>query len=252
MNILDTQVISYAFKGLYAEQIAQQGISSVTAKEFLLVQGTERTKANYYIPMPKPLTGLSNNTFALISKRDHPFRKNSTDQIILDFGNDHPPLIEFGHLAVAEAINLKDKRVFSASIQFLEKEQRKVIMDRFMFILGLDITCLPLNKSMVNLGLNLLHEFLLHYNAKDNFKNTINDIFILATAIDSSNSLITNDSLLNRFTSNHYKTPLVKHGTNVLIDFSQHRQSENIKSRESKGYVNKGWRVNVRNYRGAW
>ncbi|NOT05088.1 MAG: hypothetical protein HOP27_10870 [Anaerolineales bacterium] len=251
MNLLDTQIISYSFKGAYEGQVMQQSISSVTAKEFLLVQGLERTKANYYIPMPKAVNHLSEGSSGF-PKRDHPFPKGSTDQIILEFGNDYPAMIEFGNLAVSETINLKAKQVFTASIQFLEKEKRKIIMDRFGFLLNQNITCLPLNKNTVELGLNLFHEFLSRYNTKENFKNTVNDVFILATAINTASTLVTKDSLLNRFASEYCKASLKEVAGTLLIDFGKEKSIEIPKSRESKGYINKGWRVQVRNYQGAW
>jgi hypothetical protein len=251
MDILDTQIISYSFKNSYAGQIKHQGISSVTAKEFLLVQGLERTKANYYIPMPKTLNHLLENGIS-IPGRDHPFTKGSTDQIVLEFGHDYPALIEFGNLAVAETINLKAKQVFSASIHFLEKEKRKMIMDRFEFLTQQNINCLPLNKSTVELGLSLFHEFLSRYNTKENFKNTINDVFILATAVNSSSTLVTKDSLLNRFASEYFNASLKENLGSLLIDFGKEKNSENRKAKESKGYINKGWRVQAHNYQGAW
>ena len=251
MDILDTQIISYSFKNSYDGQIKNQGISSVTAKEFLLVQGSERSKANYYIPMPKMLNHLLESGVG-IPKRDHPFMKGSTDQIILEFGQDYPPLIEFGNLAIAEAINLKAKQVFNASIQFLEKEKRKMLMDRFEFLTQQNINCLPLNKNTVDLGLDLFHEFLSRYNTKDNFKNTINDVFILAAAVNSSSTLITKDSLLNRFATEYFSASLKENSGSLLIDFGKEKTSESRKSKESKGYINKGWRVQTRNYQGAW
>lgn len=253
MEILDTQIISYAFKNAYDSEIRNQSISSITAKEFLLVQCSERTKANYYIPMPKKfhLSGLSESS-ARVLRRDHPFGKGSTDQIIIDFGHDYPPLIEFGNFALAETINLKANQVFKASIQFLEKEKRKMLIDRFKFLTQKNISCLPLNQKTVELGLDLFREFISRYNVKENFKNTINDIFILATAITSSSTLITKDSLLNRFATEYFNATLKENSGFLLIDFGKEKILESRKNTDSKGYINSGWRVQTRNYPGAW
>jgi len=248
MDILDTQIISYSFKNSYDERIENQSISSVTAKEFLLVQGSERTKSNYYIPIQKNWNNLLSGNCIGILKRDHPFGKDSTDRIIIEFGHDYPPLIEFGNLAVAEAINLKAKQVFNASIQFLEKEKRKMLMNRFEFLTQQNISCLPLNKDIVDLGLGLLKEFLSRYEPKKEFKNTINDMFILATAVNSFSTLTTKDSLLHRFAAEYFNASLKENSGSLLIDFG----SESCKNKESKGYINKGWRVQTCNYQGAW
>lgn len=251
MNILDTQIISYSFKGNYGEQVKNQKIASVTAKEFLLVQGSERTKANYYVPLPKNFKSLLESEIRL-PKLDHPFSKRSTDQILLDFGQDYPAIIEFGNLAIAEIINLKAKPLFNLSIQFLGKEKRKLIMERFEFLLDQNINCLPLNKNTVELGLNLFYEFLLRYKTKENSKNTINDVFILATAINSSNTLVTKDSLLNRFASEYYNAGLKETPDFLVIDFGKEKNFEKRESKESKGYINKGWQFRASNYQGAW
>lgn len=251
MNVLDTQIISYSFKNSYDGQIENQSISSVTAKEFLLVQGSKRTKANYYIPLPKTLNHLLESGIR-IPKGDHPFTKRSTDQIILEFGQDYPALIEFGNLAITDTINLKAKHIFDASIQFLEKDKRKMLLDRFEFLTQQNISCLPLNKCAVELGLSLFHEFLSRYKAKGNFRNTVNDVFILATAVNSSSTLITKDSLLNRFASEYFNVPLKENSGSLLIDFEKEEISDSPKSKESKGYINGRWRVQTRNYHGAW
>jgi hypothetical protein len=251
MDVLDTQIISYSFKNSYVGNIENKTISSVSAKEFLLVQGSEFTKANYYIPVSNKFNHLLENGIG-ISKLDHPFRKRDTDQIILEFGHVHPTLIEFGNLAIAEAINLKAKNVYISSIQFLEKDKRKILLDRFEYLVENNINCIPLNKKIVELSLSLLHVFLKIYNSKEKFKNTLNDVFILATAINSSSTLITKDSLLNRFATEYFDTTLNENSGSLLIDFRKVKTSEFPKSKESKGYINKGWRVQVRNYHGEW
>lgn len=251
MDILDTQIISYSFKNSYDGQIENKSISSVTAKEFLLVQGAEYTKANYYIPMPKTLNHFLGSGIG-IHKRDHPFMKGSTDQIILDFGHDYPTIIEFGNLAISETINLKAKQVFIASIQFLAKEKRKILLTRYEYLLQKNINCLPLSKNAVELGLSLFHEFILRYKTKEKFKNTINDVFILATAVNSLSTLITKDTLLNRFATEYFNASLKEYSGSLLIDFGNEETSERCKNKESKGYINKGWKVKTRNYQGAW
>jgi hypothetical protein len=98
----------------------------------------------------------------------------------------------------------------------------------------------------------LFYEFLLRYNSKENLKNTINDVLILATAINSSSSLVTKDSLLNRFASEQYNAELIENQDSLIVDFGKEKSLEKRRSKESKGYINKGWRVRAYNQKGAW
>lgn len=251
MQILDTQIISYAFKETYDGQVTHQNIASITANEFLLVQSAERTKANYYVPLSQ-IIGLKTGNEIDFPRRDHPFPKRHTDQIILEFGQDYPAIIEFCNLAISETINSKAKGLFHETIRFLDKEQRKLILARFNFLLNQNINCLLLSRNTVVLGLNLFCEFLSRYNTKENFRNTVNDVLILATAVNSSATLVTKDSLLNRFASDYYNGFTKEKSGFLSIDFGKEKNLVRRRNRESKGYINKGWQIRVRNYKGDW
>ncbi|MBH8566508.1 hypothetical protein I8748_30885 [Nostoc sp. CENA67] len=252
MQILDTQVISYAFKGVYDGQVNQQLISSVTAKEFLLIQGSDRTAANYYVPLPRRMKNYSPEKDMAFPRMDHPFSKWNTDQIILDFGQDYPSIIEFSNYAITEVINLKAKNLFREATRFLNKDQKKLILRRFRFLLDSQVQCVPLSKSVLNQGIHLFYEFLSNYNVKSEIKNTINDVLILATAIDLSAVVITKDSLLNRFSSEYFDTVVQVHKEFITIDFGTRKGTNCSKSRESKEYINRGWKVRMLNSTGAW
>lgn len=252
MQLLDTQIISYAFKGVYDGQIEQQHISSVTAKEFLLIQGSHRTAANYYVPIPRNIKNYSPDEDRALPRMDHPFSKRLTDQIILDFGQDYPSIIEFSNHAIAEVINLKAKNIFMEVIRFLDKDKRKKILRRFDFLLDSKVQCVSLNKRAIDQGMNLFYEFLSNYKTKSELKNTINDVLILATAIDLSAVLITKDSLLNRFASQYYDNVLQFQKDFIKIDFGANKEQNKLKNRESKDYINRGWKVRMLNSSGAW
>lgn len=243
MQLLDTTIISYAFKGVYDGQIDQQHISSVTAKEFLLIQGSHRTAANYYVPLPGKLKNHSLNFYLALYRREHPLAKGLTDQIILDFGQDYPSIVEFSNQAIAEVINLKAKNVFTEAIRFLDKNQKKMLLRKFDFLLDSKIQCVPLSRSVVDRGMKLFYEFLSNYNTKSKVKNTINDVLILATAIDLSAVLITKDSLLNRFASEYCDTVVQVQKDFITIDFGTNKEQNKLKNRESKDYINRGWQV---------
>jgi predicted nucleic acid-binding protein len=248
MHLLDTQIISYGFKEDSHWGILGQGISSVTAREFLLVQGQHRTKANYYVPLPQRLRMEHFSDDSEFLKLEHRFSKSVTDQVIINFGRDYPAMIEYGNLAIAEIVNTKAKRLFDETIRFLDKRLRKTISRRFRFLLDSDIICIPLNRNSIELGLNLFGEFRTQYTSKANIRNTINDVFILATAVSTSTKLITKDSLLNRFATAYYGGDVKANSDLLTIDFSKDKDSTKPGNRESKGYINRGWQYRIKNY----
>ena len=114
MKIIDTQILSYVFKGRRFNAAENAQITSITASEFLLVQGENPSKANYYPVLPAlhghMLLAPSSMRPVLLDSKKHAERgKHRTDQIILNFGLDFPPYVEFGSLAISEMINSKRK-----------------------------------------------------------------------------------------------------------------------------------------------
>lgn len=252
LTILDTQIISYALKKRSDLPINEKAITSITANEFLLIQGTNPAQANYYVPIPSrthfPVTDDGVGLISLKLNRDHPFPKNSTDQIILDFGNEYPTIIEYGNLAISILINKQIVNLFNEAIKFCVKQQRKIIRKRFNFLLEKKITCIPLTKNAVDIAMKLFSEFVKKYSLKKDFRNSLNDILILASAIDSSATLITEDSLLNKFAASQYSGKYKKQLNVVTINFENATNSSSRKSLESKGYINRGWNVKFIKY----
>src|SRR5262249_45157476 len=176
MTFLDTQILSYAVKGEEAPSIAGQNIASVVANEFLLVQTDDPQRASYYLPHSSRVnrvtlkTGLEyGSSRGSLRKPQHPFGKNSTDQLIMEFGIYHPPIIEYGNFAIADAINQRLDLLVAAAIGFLPKDQIKSIRARFGFLVRNNIQCVPLNRNDIEVAFWLLHEFLGSYNPKQNF-----------------------------------------------------------------------------------
>ncbi|MEH2242710.1 hypothetical protein [Nostoc sp.] len=110
--------------------------------------------------------------------------------------------------------------------------------------------CYSLTKSSVKQALSLFSEFTSEHNCKDNVRNTVNDILILATAIDKEKKFLTDDNLLNRFAAEYYEAPIHEDKDKLLIDFSE-KVVEKRKNQESKGYINRGWSYAVRKNRAA-
>jgi hypothetical protein len=118
------------------------------------------------------------------------------------------------------------------------------------YILDNKYHCYCLNRSIIEQGLDLFSRFIAEHNCKGNVRNTVNDILILATAIERGKLLLTHDNLLNRFAAEYYNNaPIQRDKNELLIDFSGEPTGERKKNQESKGYINRGWSYSVRNNR---
>lgn len=253
MEVSDTQIISYYYKGSAPLPDSKIMISSVTAAEFLLIQSTEPTAANYYPILPSRLKhrmgGLmlgapSASRMLFESKKHAASGKHRTDQLILDFNGKLPPFIEFGSVAISQIINECREDIYSASISHLEKSLQKKLIKRIQFLLRSRVRCLPVTPAIAGVGMNILGQFLDKYESKHNHRNTINDILILSTAIESSLPLLTEDNLLKRFTAELLGAPLsTPCADRLLIDFTQPEIVNRRRPLESKGYINRGWQV---------
>lgn len=252
--IVDTQVLSYHFKCPFYE-IGQHplAISSVTANEFLLAQCAEGGHPDYCIPHPASHRHLSYSTSGLFwsrrlwaNRRFAKLRTHLTDRIILDFGSQFPPYCEYGNEAIAEVINGKLFELYVFGIAHLPKAKQKYLRKRMRYILETDYLCYPLNSKIIDRALILFERFVTEYNCKGNVRNTLNDILILATAIEMAEVLVTHDNLLNRFSAHQYNASTEEREELLLIDFSEKEAHSRKEEAESKGYVNRGWSYSIR------
>jgi predicted nucleic acid-binding protein len=184
----------------------------------------------------------------MLPRRDHPFAKQSTDQLLLDFANEFPTVIEFSNLATSQVINLRYRELFTSTTEQLDKKERKTILARFDYLLSEGITSIPLSRGAISTGLELLSRFVAQFRPKQDLRNTINDIFILATALDARAELVTKDSTLARFAGEVFGVRLQSRKDHIIMDFSRSLEAAKKRSKESKGYVNRGWQFHFRNY----
>lgn len=250
--IIDTQVLSYRFKGvevdIHNERLA---IASITANEFLVAQTKELEQPDYYIIHPARYPNLEYNASTLDhfgNPKSAKLGARRTDRVIIDFDTQFSAYREFGNEAISEIINEKNLDVYKLSIAHLSKQRQKYLLSRLKYILDNNYFCYSLTKAALAQALNLFSEFISQHNCKGNIRNTINDLLILATAIDRGKKFLTNDNLLNRFAAEYYEASIHKYEDELLIDFSE-KQAERRKSKESKGYINKGWSYAIRNSR---
>ena len=248
MNMMvDTQILSYRFKGIDKDIHSKTwAISSITANEFLETQPKDSKKPDYYIIHPARYPHL----FDILDAKCAKMGEHRTDQVIIDFGNQFPAYREFGNEAISEIINQKKFETYKLSISHFPKQKQKDRLKKLMYILDNDYQCYSLTKSALEEGLSLFSQFTSKHNCKANIRNTVNDILILATAIDRKKILLTHDKLLNRFAAEYYEVPIEQDKNELLIDFSK-KAVDQSKNRESKGYINSGWSYAVRNNRAA-
>lgn len=250
--IIDTQVLSYRFKGVEVDiPNTRLAIASITANEFLVAQAKESEQPDYYIIHPARYPNLQYNASALDhfgNPKSAKLGARRTDRIIIDFGTQFSAYREFGSEAISEIINEKNLDVYKLSIAHLPKQRQKYLLSRLKYIFDNNYYCYSLTKAALGQALSLFSEFTSQHNCKGNIRNTINDLLILATAIDRGKKFLTNDNLLNRFAAEYYETPIHKREDELLIDFSE-KKAERRKSKESKGYINKGWSYAIRNSR---
>ncbi len=92
--------------------------------------------------------------------------------------------------------------------------------------------------------MNILLQFLDKYEAKQNHRNTVNDILILSTAVEHSAPLLTEDSLLRRFAAEILGAKChEQQSKELIIDFTTPEVVDRRKPLESKGYINRGWQI---------
>jgi predicted nucleic acid-binding protein len=155
-----------------------------------------------------------------------------------------PPFIELGSIAISQIINEGHEDIYASSIFHLAKSHQKKLRDRLRFLVGIDVKCLAITPVIANVGMNILGQFLDKYEAKQNPRNTINDILILSTAIEHSIPLLTEDSLLRRFSAELLGAPCYEQPPcGLLIDFTSPEVIDRRRPFESKGYINRGWQV---------
>jgi predicted nucleic acid-binding protein len=250
--IIDTQILSYRFKGVEANtHNTRLAIASITANEFLVAQAKESEQPDYYTIHPARYPNLEYSANVLDhfgNPKSAKLGARRTDRIIIDFGTQFSAYREFGNEAISEIINAKKLDIYKISIAHLSKQRQKYLLSRLKYILDNDYYCYSLNKTALAQALSLFSEFTSQHNCKGNIRNTINDLLILATAIDRGKRFLTNDNLLARFAAEYYEAPIHECEDELLIDFSE-KQVERRKSKESKGYINKGWSYAMRNNR---
>lgn len=248
--IYDTQIISYCYSGHWEEKKVQDAqISSVTASEFLLFHTRENSKADYYVinpfwfdgrHVPQPIEIFKNPKWAKGSV-------NRTDNVVIDLNGDYDSYRMFGNEAITEIINSKSMNIFQISIAHLNKNKQKMLKKKMEFLFDNNVLCHRLSNDDCELSMTLLSEFIKTFQVKNNIKNTVNDLLILATAMNQELELYTEDKVLGQFASNHYNATVIDNSDSIVVSFPPKEETQRIREKsESKGYINRGWQVSMR------
>ncbi|MFI1646262.1 hypothetical protein ACH4XT_04890 [Streptomyces avidinii] len=247
---MDTNVLLDAFLG--RGEIPPEGhvITSTVAHEFLMVRDRGTGKSRYFVPSTLLADfmnsgapyGLPRHQLRFGRPSNLPLHRKSTDRLVMDFNNDYPSVVEYGHRGISSAVNQKNLNVFRSAIGHLGKAESKALESRFEFLTALGLPCRSTEDQHLELAYQLLHEFKKQgKNPKKDFRNTLNDLLILSYSLESNSTLWTGDEELLDLAEPFFDAKREdSEGRYRLIQASP--EKARARSRESKGYINRSWR----------
>jgi len=246
--IVDTQIISYCYSGHWSSnESAGAEISSVTASEFLSFHTRETGKSDYYVINPN-MYGSRHSVELIAAYTGHAgnakwakMGSKRTDSLIIDFSSEYRPYRVFGNDAITCIINERNLGAFKLSISHLDKGRQKNLKKKIEYIFDKKIYCHRINENICEVAMELFDKFQVNITPKENIKNTINDLLILSTAIDKKVSLLTKDKVLGKLAAKEHSGKIITDNDSLMVDFSVSNTSREKASRESKGYINRGW-----------
>lgn len=250
MEFLDTQIISYKFKGnkdLFDGNIEGKYISSIVALEFLGIMEKDHGAKMYPIELSlRNLAEFPSKYFRMEKQPlDKEFGKKRTDKLIIDFNREFDSIIIYSNEAISRLINKNFRRtlLFFAQRAFRKADYKK-FKQRLDFLLDNNIRVVPVTPSIVERMHQIYEKIKSDYNIKDNYRNSFMDLLIVATAIENHGRLISNDKELNKVLQKccvDLDTTIISEG---IVSISYHdRTYDNRKSNSSKCYVNTQWRT---------
>ncbi|MEU3987165.1 hypothetical protein AB0F24_02075 [Streptomyces platensis] len=224
-------------------------ITSTVAQEFLRVRDAATGEARYFTPPPYGLGPIARGAYFAGQKihsdrpNDRPLFKRATDKLIMDFNNEFPSVVEYGHAGMAHLLNSGNRAIFEESVNHLPKRERKDLTNKFTFLVSRGVKCVPVQPECVPVAFDLLKRLMRRgFNLKSNFRNSLNDMLILGTAVANEVDLWTKDELLAQFAEEECRSKVKACGNHYEINFSERADCARRISQESKGYVNTGWR----------
>lgn len=244
MRMIDTQILVHMHAGR-REAPTSGAIASVAAKEFLIAYGPGPDRERYY---PRPALAWGPQHFRVPdaeARARHPSGRQTMDRLIIDLADQQTSVVEYGNRTFAKIINEDRSECFDAAIAALEKNEQRSLRQRFRFLVDHSLRCFALEEESLAIGLDILDDLLLDNAPKKNFLNTLRDTMILGVAVKHGIPLQTEDRLLAKLAATRFGVGLRDEGTDVIVDFGTAVGSGRVPRSESKGYINRGWRIAV-------
>ncbi|WP_066629746.1 hypothetical protein [Brevundimonas vesicularis] len=241
MRMIDTQILINMQAGR-RPPVMLGAVASVSAFEFLKAYSKDPQRARYYVPLRLGFHALVGSPEQAPSPT-HSSRRNRTDRLLIDLGGDHKPIVEYGSLAVTQAINSGRPEIFNAAVEGLGKADERELRQRFRFLLDRGFRGFALEPEAAGLGLEILDVLLTSHAPKANFVNTVRDCLILGVAVKHGVPLQTEDKLLARLAAQHFAASTHLEGDDLILDFSAGPTDRKHLREESKGYIHRGWRI---------
>lgn len=242
MRMIDTQILIHMQAGRRRTPLSG-AIASVAAKEFLIAYDSKPNRERYY---PSPALAWAHQNVRLpdaAGRARHPSRRQTTDRLIIDFTDEQASVVEYGNRTFAKIINEARSDCFDAAIAALQKDEQRSLRQRFRFLLDHSFQCFALEEESLVIGLDILDELLRSHAPKQNFLNTLRDTMILGVAVKHGIPLQTEDKLLGKLAATKFGVGMRDEGSDVIVDFGAVAPNVRRSRAESKGYINRGWRI---------
>ncbi len=252
MVVFDTQVTSEHLRaGGVPDGVA---VTSTTLQEIFGMQGAGNTRNRFYLPLMKDEYQLHHYAHLHAERKGDRRRiRPHTDRLIINFAADHPTVVEYSHSATCRLLELSRRRldagfqVFAAHARpALTKATFANVRTHYRSLSASSARYVALATETVDVALSLLPRFTREYNLKNDFRNSLNDLLILATAIRMNETLHTRDQVLSDFAVTVAQAEVSSRTDGRFeVSFRDPSAVRRVNS-ESKGYINLGWRVHRR------
>ena len=237
---IDTQILSYQFKK--GDPIANNTISTIAISEFLEIYDNGISRYRFYIP-PKIQDMTSERMYINSSK--HILGRKTADKFIISCDSPKIDIIYRSNITLANLINYGSPDQFTLCIHHLDKNFKKKLRERFVYLLENNVRAIPVGLKAESIIIDMVRLYFRSHNSKENTRNSINDILIFSTAIASDAKLITNDNELKRFIASNLKLKIDNLENGLIAIHSSYSVKIPNTRDDTKGYVNTGWRIKL-------
>jgi len=223
--LLDTQLVSYAMHGARAPSAVPVAITSVTAQELLRMQTDNLGELAY--GSRHRVVNLRRRRGYLELVADHVFLRSW----------DSEPIHEWGHVWITDLINRGKINEFQRAAADLPRSRRRTVTRVFVYLVEHDVKVVSLTARSAERTEALLREFAVRHTFKKRFRNSLNDLLTLGTAVESERDLLTEDFLLADFARDVVKAKIRDYDNLLRVEVpkSAKRDRRTPRSRDRRG-----------------